>query len=593
MNLVRPSILATALGALAGLGIAADQGALRVTPSAADPKSEVPQGMVFVPGGKARIGLTEEDIKATKNENLTELKVLAMSYPAHEVDIAPFYLDTYEVTNKQWRIFLDATGRKPSSDLLAYWKDGKIPDGHERRPVVYVTQSEALEYCRWAMKRLPTEFEWEYAARGPQGLAFPWGNQFDDPDPRFDANGKRILPKDDPFDPSTLVRGGDRANCGDTSGKREAANVGGFPKSASPVGAHDMAGNVWEWTSSPATGYPGTKPFKFTGIYLKNETISGFFDSNQIVIRGGCFDSKGTAMLSAVRLPVGPGFSLNTVGLRCVRSVRAGTEAVDFAIQTLGPYNFRAAPINPEAMQAMEVTHSDGDGNLTAYEGMVFAPVLNWLDKRDKPTSVAKMAEEAEAKPLPVGVLTLTHDLIVPRVKAGTYVVGWVAPDKAIAKGQKDIAFPAKGWNYPGLEVTHKKSKGKADKAADDEPAEAGDGEEGADDPAKPAAFVEPEGSLPVDRSEHNLVLRDSQSRIVAAMVIGEPKEGGKSGLHSLARENIAADARQKIPATEQYTFNFTVESNKKGVAFSLPLRLEPGLFKSGAKTTPVNSGEK
>ena len=139
-----------------------------------------------------------------------------------EVMLDAFYMDRVPVTNEQFKLFLDVTGYKPkdpeASRFLNHFREGRVPRGHERHPVVYVSWDDARAYAHWAGKRLPTEAEWEKAARGTDGRKYPWG---------------RAEP------------GRTRANYGKTQGGT--MSVGSFPEGASSYGIHDLAGNVWEW----------------------------------------------------------------------------------------------------------------------------------------------------------------------------------------------------------------------------------------------------------------------------------------------------------------------------------------------------------
>ncbi len=126
-----------------------------------------------------------------------------------QVDLVEFWIDQYEVMNAQYAEFLADTEHAPPDN----WPDGDIPQGQETHPVSGVTWELAADYCEWAKKRLPTEAEWEVAARGPQGLLYPWG---------------------DDQQAVELPRGG-------------TYTIGSIPTNRSPFGAFDMAGNVWEW----------------------------------------------------------------------------------------------------------------------------------------------------------------------------------------------------------------------------------------------------------------------------------------------------------------------------------------------------------
>ncbi|MCL4297527.1 MAG: SUMF1/EgtB/PvdO family nonheme iron enzyme [Anaerolineae bacterium] len=133
--------------------------------------------------------------------------------PPQDIKLAEFWIDQYEVSNTQYAQFLAETNTTPPAD----WVDGKIPADQENFPVQGVTWDQAAAYCQWAKKRLPSEAEWEVAARGPEGRLYPWG---DDP--------KAVeLPRSGVY------------------------KVGGKPTNQSAFGVFDMAGNVWEWVGNP------------------------------------------------------------------------------------------------------------------------------------------------------------------------------------------------------------------------------------------------------------------------------------------------------------------------------------------------------
>lgn len=175
-----------------------------------------PNEMILIPAGKFVMG--------------TDYR-LPDEGPQHEVTLPAYYIDKFEVTNLQYKQFIDATKRR-SPD---HFRNRTFPEGKADHPVTYVTWDDAKAYCQWAGKRLPTQEEWEKAARGTDGRMFPWGNE-------FDINFA-----------NTPVRWAALKVEGDTT------PVGAFESGKSPYGLYDMSGNVWEWTSSWYEAYPGNK----------------------------------------------------------------------------------------------------------------------------------------------------------------------------------------------------------------------------------------------------------------------------------------------------------------------------------------------
>jgi formylglycine-generating enzyme required for sulfatase activity len=180
-------------------------GLLAVTASPAAPgPDEV--AMVLVPAGEFRMGA--DDPEADDDER-----------PAGPVRVGAFRIDRVEVTNARY-------GRCVAAGACTVPPGAALDDpARAEHPVAVVAWRQAVAYCRWAGKRLPTEAEWEKAARGVDGRRYPWGDR---------------------WDPG-------RANAGYTAGT---AAVGRFPAGASPYGVLDMTGNVWEWTSSLYRPYP-------------------------------------------------------------------------------------------------------------------------------------------------------------------------------------------------------------------------------------------------------------------------------------------------------------------------------------------------
>ncbi|HEX8889342.1 MAG TPA: formylglycine-generating enzyme family protein, partial [Pyrinomonadaceae bacterium] len=211
--------------------------------------------------------------------------------PAHTVTVKPFYIDKTEVTNAQYAEYVQATGYPaPSGEETPYWKpwvENKPPAGQEQWPVRNVSETEAETYARWLSKRdgvtyrLPTEIEWEYAARnGSSTNLYPWGNKWVD----GYANVSSSLPKP----------------------------VGSYKQGATSAGVLDMIGNVWEWTSSPASVYPGND--KMT---VPQEEQEGYF-----VYRGGSYQSSVSDGITATyRVWLPATHKHPTIGFRLVREI--------------------------------------------------------------------------------------------------------------------------------------------------------------------------------------------------------------------------------------------------------------------------------
>jgi hypothetical protein len=174
-----------------------------------------------------------------------------------------FYIDKYPVTNKQYGAFCRATQyRWPK-----YWTDARF--NNPEQPVVGVSAADAVKYCKWAGKDLPTEEMWEKAARGTDGRAYPWGES--------------------PPDASRACFGGDPEKDGP-------AAVSAHEAGESPCGAMDLAGNVWEWT---ATAIEDGEAFQ--------------------VVKGGCFSDPPELLRADLRLEAGPKDKFENIGFRCVR----------------------------------------------------------------------------------------------------------------------------------------------------------------------------------------------------------------------------------------------------------------------------------
>ena len=246
--------------------------------------STPPAGMVFIPAGPFVRGTSAQQTAELAARYHVDPSLFLDTHRTQEkANLAAFYIDRYEVTNREYKRFLEATGHpapEPYVKFSLIWTNGTYPEGQEDFPVVGTALEDAEAYARWVGKRLPTEDEWEKAARGTDGRFYPWGNQW-----------------------SPHACAGDTAKReGDSFGP---APVGSFPRDVSPYGVFDMGGNVAEWTA----------------------TVGGVEKHwpNFEIIKGGSFAfSEPYSFLAAGRLavPVING-SVGYIGFRCAMDAPA------------------------------------------------------------------------------------------------------------------------------------------------------------------------------------------------------------------------------------------------------------------------------
>jgi gamma-glutamyl hercynylcysteine S-oxide synthase len=204
------------------------------------PAASAPEKMVRIDGGDYLFRVQGIEIEGTNDVGVDvqySWEDSARRFHEHPMQIKPFYIDKYPVTNAEFKKFLDATHYQPKDSLnfLKDWKNGSYPDGWANKPVTWVSLEDAREYAKWAGKRLPHEWEWQFAAQGNDGRMFPWGSC----DWLAASRGGGGCPADN----TTLAPTPDKGRT-----MLPPSDVDAHPQGASPFGVMDMVGNVWQWT---------------------------------------------------------------------------------------------------------------------------------------------------------------------------------------------------------------------------------------------------------------------------------------------------------------------------------------------------------
>ncbi len=249
-------------------------------------QSGVPKDMVLIPAVKDY--LFESNGVMIEGDKLSD--AVGTQHPwekhpsrsqKHTLSIASFYMDKYPTTNKQFKKFLDATHYLPKDNFnfLKDWNNGMYPNGWENKPVTWISMEDARAYAAWAGKRLPHEWEWQYAAQGEDNRIYPWGNNFDNMKmPPIDSSREMRIP----------------------------TNVDAFTNGVSPFGIYDMVGNIWQWTDEYTDEHTRAAILKGGGYY-RSTTSKWYFP------RAYELNKYGKYLLMA------PGIDRSAlIGLRCV-----------------------------------------------------------------------------------------------------------------------------------------------------------------------------------------------------------------------------------------------------------------------------------
>lgn len=296
--------------------------------------AEVPEHMAYIPFGPSIMGIDKDPASSSISGETPSLYQRRMSMPwsrqafhdegpAHWVVMDGYFIDKYEVSNKDYAEFM----KTKSHPGPAYWDDPRLNTPNQ--PVVGVNWLDAKAFCEYKGKRLPTEAEWERAARGPEGFKYPWGNEFDPAKANYGNNHEATLPVDS------------------------------MPEAVSPYGLHHMAGNVFEWVEDwydpdfykkiphPVNTQGPLKPIWIggTGTYVDRLTVG-----EKRVIRGGSWIAAESTLTTTHRFWNHPSNNSYGVGLgfRCAKTASSAindklrTATID-AMKSMGEEKWQEA----------------------------------------------------------------------------------------------------------------------------------------------------------------------------------------------------------------------------------------------------------
>jgi formylglycine-generating enzyme required for sulfatase activity len=406
--------------------------------------------MVLIRGGTTKIGSTVKETEAMGMEKELVFPSIVPETPQHSVRVDDFFLMTSEVTNEQYAAFVQATGARPpwmwgedatnearaafleeqqqlkeaakaegrptperkKFEAADWWKknwEGKewqVPAGKEGLPVTWVDYQDARAYARWGGLRLMTEFEYQRACRGSSAQPYPWGDDAPETD-RCASLDSRI---------------------------NEPVTADKLPTGASADGIRHLAGNVWEWTSSPFVSYPKYKDLVIEVGKGRNERkINGIvkWDANQRVAVGGSFQNSVLACRTTTRRPTDRTQTTDALGFRCAASTAPGLDIARIVLKDDMPLDQRPEGVQFDESKVLAMDRWSGSagnvpdvedyGVIQSYDYVLFVPCIE-VDA----VSVKGLKElSLEHGVVTLGVLSTTVPVIEPALPPGTYYVSF------------------------------------------------------------------------------------------------------------------------------------------------------------------------
>jgi formylglycine-generating enzyme required for sulfatase activity len=393
-----------------------------------------PPGMVSIPRKAVEVGGDPKEIEELIKRDPIVAADLAGELGKKTQAVEAFHVSIFEVTNEQYLRFVNATGHRPpqhwgqaaideakrayvesnrdkkdakpfvAEDWWAFnWRDANwsMPTDIATHPVVYVEYPDAVAYCQWAGLRLPTEFEFQAAARDTARQKYTWGNDWN----------ARLAITSEP----------DR--------RAGPSEIGSIAEAASVHGVFDLCGNVWEWTSSPYVALPGFAPLTVkvgVGKAKRDVEARAEFDSSKRVVVGGSFANNQMAARLSTRRPTSQGDSFSALGFRTVADTQVGRGRAQALLAQLS-IEMRRNGLEPLGTLGFERwIVGEGRGTKPGYavidghEWLLWVPALKIGE-----SNASGLKTLSKEVPVALGVFSTTVAIADPALPPGDYLVAW------------------------------------------------------------------------------------------------------------------------------------------------------------------------
>jgi formylglycine-generating enzyme required for sulfatase activity len=549
-------------------------------------QKETPPGMVLIDGGRTEVGNDRKVIEEMLETNPRAegfIRALDAETPGHTVSLEDYFIGATEVTNEQYAEYVKATGAAPpyhwgakateearvaffqdrenkgkTFDPAKWWEDNwqehawEIDPDDLLRPVIFVNYQEAQNFCVWAGLRLPTEAEYQRAVRGKGKDFYPWGMEWKDnacSSAEYKADNAVLL-------------------------------AGMFPEGATAAGIHDLAGNVWEWTSDPYSPYPGFKPGKYKVGKEKLEP-QPTWNADWRVAVGGSYQNDKIAARCTTRRGTDRYQRTSGIGFRAAASLVAGKDLCE-RLYEREVRNSPAREIGTEFNTSTVFAMDRWQGKASAFTGIQSAKLKRrgHYSKYEVPTTYGVIERYEYLVFSPVALIEEANEGTWKRatVKTGPAALGFLATSEPISS-------PAL---QPGTYIVSFRAAGKPEAV---EAAAEGEGDEGDGATDKYRGAQDDEG-LPVwmskiDPMEDNLLFFDAKTgELAASLPVRKAPEitKGEGAGWSRSTEKVevtGADGKRKFEEQPRLTLRAEVPHRLRGkvLAFEVQMTVEPGLM--------------